>query len=67
MHLIESLKQARLAKLEQIGLLSSGEMRTFLNGVDVSRATLSQEREEVEMIEAVLRELRLIRTSDNDD
>lgn len=67
MSLIEDLKQTRLAKLEKIALLSAGTMRTFLDGVDVSGATISQEREEVEMIEAVLRELSLMRTSDNDD
>lgn len=56
MTLIDRLKQARLAKLEQIGLLASGEMRTLLHGIDVSGATLSQEREEVELIEGLLRE-----------
>lgn len=56
MTLIDRLKQARLAKLEQIDLLASGEMRTLLHGIDVSGATLSQEREEVELIEGVLRE-----------
>jgi len=56
MSLIEDLRQARRAKLEQIALLSSGQLVTILNGIDVSGATLSQEREEVEMIEAVLRE-----------
>ena len=57
MSLIEDLRQARLAKLEQIALLSSGQLVTILHGIDVSGATLSQEREEVEMIEAVLRHL----------
>lgn len=57
MSLIEHLKQVRLAKLEQITLFSSGQLVTILNGIDVSGATLSQEREEVEMIEAVLRHL----------
>jgi hypothetical protein len=56
MSLIDDLKQARLAKLEQIALLLSGQLVTIFNGIDVSGATPSQEREEVAMIEAVLRE-----------
>lgn len=57
MRLIESLQQARLAKLQRIALLESGDMSTALYGIDVTEGTLAQEREEVEIIEAVLREL----------
>jgi hypothetical protein len=55
--LVDALKQARLAKLEQVTLLTHRMMRVTLHGIDVTDATLGELREEAEMIEAVLREL----------
>lgn len=55
--LIEALRQARLAKLEQVTLLTHRMMRVTLHGLDVTDATLGELREEAELIEAVLSEL----------
>jgi hypothetical protein len=55
--LIQELSLTRRGKRERIALLNSGEMRTVLYGIDVTEATLAQEREELDLIEAVLQEL----------
>lgn len=57
MTLIEQLTQISSSKRERIALLESGEMRTVLYGINVSEATVAQEREELEVIEALLREM----------
>lgn len=52
--LMQELSLTRRGKRERIALLESGEMRTILYGIDVTDATLAQEREELELIETVL-------------
>lgn len=54
MLLMQELSLTRRGKRERIALLESGEMRTILYGIDVTDATLAQEREELELIETVL-------------
>lgn len=52
--LMQELSLTRRGKRERIALLESGDMRTILYGIDVTDATLAQEREELELIETVL-------------
>lgn len=58
MSLIAQLEQARASKLEQVGQLKAGAMRVFLLEIEVSGATLSEIREELQMLEALLAHLR---------
>jgi hypothetical protein len=55
--LLQDLSLTRRGKRERIALMESGEMRTVLYGIDVTHATLAQERVELELIETVLQEL----------
>lgn len=55
--LLQDLSLTRRGKRERIALMESGEMRTVLYGIDVTDATLAQERVELELIETVLQEL----------
>jgi hypothetical protein len=57
MSLIEKLRQICSSKRERVALLESLEMRTVLFGIDVSEGTIAQEREELEVIEALLRQM----------
>lgn len=60
MSLIDELTTTRNGKRERIALLASGEMRTVLYGIDVTEATLAQERAELEMIMSVLRKFTTV-------
>ena len=60
MSLIDELTTTRNGKRERIALLASGEMRTVLYGIDVTEATLAQERAELEMIISVLRKFTTV-------